>query len=956
MLENKNTYIYSFDGKDLLNKTFKVSKFRKYKAALDYSLESIMLDYVAQHTYNKKKDRERMFFQINEKQYTQKVVNLTFKYCIKEYQSIVIDNATYYVHYESKLENETIMNIKFSNGVSLFKNNDKLIEIIKIDDSTSMNKNDLPKGFFVNNGLICVNPNYIKTYLNASQIREKIYKHGFDLEINGEIVHFVRFKRSSGSSRVGKCLFIDEKLYDMMLRWSMMGLKINNGDKIDLAALESYISLTTSSIIGTIDIKPQQILIMDDYNSTFDDRVMCTEIKKIDNIDKLHTDIKTISINNNIWDGQSLLDSSMFKNIVIKDNKEISNTGMLLLRNRFFKSCCFNTNIQLFFEDNNISDVSQLNGYTLAKKIEDIKLITTVSSIKYLKFGKIKKFLSNLESSFGIVKYEKPTKFFDGHMVQTHYQLLNTLQLNKEDIAELLKDSIDYIKLLKSDIRVFREHLCIKIKEKIIYGDINSTEDFMFNMLQLNDKFENNDIFNSFRQEAIKSYINNLKKGHVLVSGTYCVLFGNGLEMLQNSIKTFSGKSILQPNEVCCKNFRYDEKLIGSRSPHVTMGNIWLLKNTNKNNFKLLNKYFNTSNQIIHISSIENNILERLSSADFDSDAILLSNSELLIKKAEENYNKFLVPTSLIESEKIFRKNTLEEKCKMDIKTSENLIGEIINCAQDLNSKLWDELNSNGNVFNEKVIELYKIISQLDVMSCIEIDKAKKEFSVDNKTELENIKKIYLKSQKKPLFFKFLSKSKQYKVNNANYRFHKTSMDYLIKHIDDSLKDIKQPYRKGEKSPTSFTEMFTLNRDINISEANRKQARNIIDKSLNLKKTISSIWQNEDMSTTEKYIMTNDLKNILINEISELKVTSETIKQIVFNLEKDIKSDTKNKGLKNHARVLLKLLYFSHRSEFCNVFEETKETIEYISKVKNNETGDLIIYGLPYVIKTREKC
>ena len=59
----------------------------------------------------------------------------------------------------------------------------------------------------------------------------------------------------------------------------------------------------------------------------------------------------------------------------------------------------------------------------MAQRIEDIKLITTRSSIKFVKFGRLEDWLNTLESTFGVVKHEKPTHFFDGRMVQTHYQL-----------------------------------------------------------------------------------------------------------------------------------------------------------------------------------------------------------------------------------------------------------------------------------------------------------------------------------------------------------------------------------------------------------------------------------------------------------------------------------------------------------------------------------------------------
>lgn len=116
---------------------------------------------------------------------------------------------------------------------------------------------------------------------------------------------------------------------------------------------------------------------------------------------------------------------------------------MILLRNRFFKSCCFNSNIQMWFADHGIESVEQLHGFTFAKNVADIKMITTPNSIKYVKFGSVEQWLDNLNPIFGVVKYEKPTHFFDGRLVQAHYQLINTLELSEGEIEEFLAPSFD---------------------------------------------------------------------------------------------------------------------------------------------------------------------------------------------------------------------------------------------------------------------------------------------------------------------------------------------------------------------------------------------------------------------------------------------------------------------------------------------------------------------------------
>lgn len=141
-----------------------------------------------------------------------------------------------------------------------------------------------------------------RTLKSTAELRRILYNEGF--VCNG--VKYVRWKRSSGSSRVGKCLFIDEKLYARMHKWEMCGLKVNEGEEIDLAALESYISLPSSSIVDILEINPESILIIDDYESKFTDRVISVEEEG----DHLIAVEKDAEISNSIWDGQGLIDIS----------------------------------------------------------------------------------------------------------------------------------------------------------------------------------------------------------------------------------------------------------------------------------------------------------------------------------------------------------------------------------------------------------------------------------------------------------------------------------------------------------------------------------------------------------------------------------------------------------------------------------------------------------------------
>ena len=631
-LNNKRNCIYipGIDAKDLylaeqsggyslMTKTGAI-KFHRFTNSLDFSLDSEKLRQTAHDVYG----RSGCFsFFYNGKEYSDKIINVTFQYRIEE------------------------------------------------EDCT----------------------------LSRRQLREYLYQEGFTC--NG--IHFVRFKRTSGSARVGKCLFIDERLYARIHEWEMCGLGIEEGAPTDLAALESYLSLTASSAIDLLTIDPKSILIVPDCESIFDERSILVEMDEKNRITAKEGDAQ---ISNSIFDGQSLIDPDCMG--------AYRSYGMVLLRNHFFKSCCFNTNIRQWFRDNHITELSQLNKHavTLAEHIEDIKLITTPSSVKYGKFASLAKWLEQIGPTFSVVKHEKKTPFFHGTMVQAHYQLLNTLPLTPDDIHRLLEPSLHYVNLLNTDTDVLKyhvkcraHHLSEEDRDSPLFSYKN---DIVFTMMNQTESFYRTKYFYDFKKETCKAYLKNIKKGHILINGNYSVLFGNPYEMLLHSIGKFditANESSLPPGFIHTKRYPFGAKLLGCRSPHISASNILVSTNMRHD---LIDTYFNLTEEIVCINSIGENILERLSGADFDSDQMILTDNEILVK------------------------------ADLDYRTSENKIGEIVNLSQELNTLLWDTVYKCGKALTDcydDIREIYHDICILNVLSCIEIDKAKKEFDISSSRE-----------------------------------------------------------------------------------------------------------------------------------------------------------------------------------------------------------------------------
>lgn len=607
--------------------------------------------------------------------------------------------------------------------------------------------------------------------IKMKDLREHFYENGFHLDG----IHYVRYKRSVGSSREGKCLFIDERLYRYMTKWSECGLKLRK----DLASWESYRALSLSSIKGTIEIPLDSILFVPDYKSIFTEEVISVELKD----GKLVAEQKQTQITNDIWDGESLLDEGVFE-------KYYADKHMLLLRNKFFKSCAFRTRLQKWFKDNNITLESlKARGFvTLAEDIHQIVLVTTPNSLKYLKFAggltekNIRKWAAHTDSAFGVVKYDKGTRFFHGKMVQSSYQLINTLSLSEEEVKHLLQPSIDYTSLLRRDIDFMRYHFTDafareKEGEEEHMDGLAERADVIFTLMHKYPHFDETELYANFRNDVVRCMKERLKRGHILLNGTNATLFGNGTELL----KYLAGEEMtseLKPGQIRCERFVNGTKLLCARSPHITMGNLYCVENALSGGIW---DYFDLGENIVCVNAIGENIQQRLNGCDYDSDTMLITDDKLLVNAAARYKDFFKVPVCNIKAEE----KTEQTLSKLDHDTSVNKIGEIVNLSQKLNSILWDELHKGAE--EGEMLSVYEDICKLAVLSGLEIDKAKRSFeNISVSKELTMLRKKYQRPS--PNFFAEIDESR-----SKQHAFYHTAMDDLYALVN------KMHFRKGRE-------------------------------------------------------------------------------------------------------------------------------------------------------------
>lgn len=214
-------------------------------------------------------------------------------------------------------------------------------------------------------------------------------------------MHYVNYQRTSSKARVGNCLFIKENYFDEMDGWQNLDIPFKKLKEADIVSIRSYQSLIASSIIGELDIDPYSILLINDQSGEY--TMDCNVVKPYPGKTGKDAELRVVrepyTQKTDLWDGQSLLDSSVFKNgkYVNKDKEgeivehSYEPHGFMLLRNHFFKTAAFNTNLQDYYKERfkGVENPILPDMFGNKFRAEDIKMVTTPNSVKIFKFSDI---------------------------------------------------------------------------------------------------------------------------------------------------------------------------------------------------------------------------------------------------------------------------------------------------------------------------------------------------------------------------------------------------------------------------------------------------------------------------------------------------------------------------------------------------------------------------------------
>ena len=740
--------------------------------------------------------------------------------------------------------------------------------------------------------------------LSADTIREEFYNNGVNVEyitrkrngdiIKTEVIHYKMLYRSTGKAKKGTCMFIRDKLYNKAINYLRMGIKLPKHNA-DIVGISAYSSLVCSGIVGKVKINPKNILVLKDVDRYFNTNVISVEIDE--NKHCIAKAIKDYKLKNTLFDGQALIDSSIFPNW---------GNGYILLRHHFCKMAAFCSNIQLFFRDyfgDDYYSATVKDMWGNEHYVKDIELITTDNAMKWIKYDVSYDYWCNKvyenDCMFGIVKTAHPSKL--GNVQRMSYQMVNSLDV--EIMENVCKESIEYINRLKTDDDFFLDYL---------RKNINFSNDYeaLIALCEQNRDFLRSSYFRDRKKAIIMTYVLNFKSGKVIQNADNLVIVGSPYAMLLygatgnpcdvDKDDTFSVEDLA--TQCYTTRFNDNEYLAEFRSPFNGKYNLGYLHNVYNDRFK---KYFKFCDQIIAVNMNGTDFQDRNNGSDMDSDSIYTTNQADIVLHAKNCKEKYLTIVNNIPKDSNVYDSTMKDFARLDNKlaASQLDIGESSNLAQL--AQTYD------CTFDEQKYKDYVCI--LSVLAQIAIDSAKGLFDVDVGSEIKRIKKdMDVENNKYPAFWKVIRRD--FKEKNINYNLV-CPMNYLY-----NLK--LDQFRSNES--TIPIQYFFKKFEIEKNRKTCKKVEEIIEMYMNkYYSTISS--ENED----SYFLLKMDFDN-MIQDIKKVYVSKNYIGLFSWLIDRAFCVSISQKQnqyklkskIKKRKSILIKALYDINSANLLKCFSE----------------------------------
>ena len=735
-----------------------------------------------------------------------------------------------------------------------------------------------------------------------------------EIKFNNKI--FVRLVGTNGGIKNNTVVFINKEIHKEMDK------RLNNGRKKSAkyvpAKFEAYKALAFSCSTEVTQPNKNGVLVVEDGHVNFIEKVLQLKGKKVEpkeyenkDGEKFKRKVKSNEfdlvevddylVERDFTDGCGIILPSLSKQWAIdlgeyhkdENGNKVENyiPSGFNIRNAWTKGMVFTFPFDEYAEEIGETEVEDIWGKK--HKVKNIQLVITNNMLKLNKeaYNSIDDYLRNCEKNG--FKY-CVTKMLPKELEETrnmNYQFLQSYEFSEEDLIKLLKPTIDdiYGVLGENDDTDYGKMLLFLKGNKIRKNDFINEEQYFLKALMINKEMINDPFVKQKVLKLIKKKIKDSKKGVIKVRGNYGIISGDLYGLCQHIFKR-EITGALKKNEFYNKTWlsKGVNKIVGYRSPMTIHNNIRIL-NLVEN--KITKKYFRYM-KVVTVFNAWDTTCDALNGADFDGDAIISTDNEILLK------NTKILPTVMCEQNSCKKQRITEQSL---LKANKNGFGNEVGAITNRCTAMFDVLakfEKDSKEYNEM---LYRITcmqgyQQEIIDSCKGIVpkrvpkqwynyKSLKEKENDTKEEKE-LKKYNrnLVANKKPYFFIY------------NYKYLKNEYDNYVKNSNNNC--LIKFGKTIEELNTNGCEFENEKEFLNIYKALSPVSNNnsIVNR-------ISHILEDKFDSLKIKIGNSNFDKSILLTNKKPKKEKRETIKEELINLYKNYNKEIQSIIKSNNNKV-----------------------------------------------------
>lgn len=372
---------------------------------------------------------------------------------------------------------------------------------------------------------------FVKDIINVFVDKSKSDFHKFRVkgfDFNGE--HYTYLCSGSGQIRRNTATFINDKLHDKIVSILNCGLDKKTSEFV-LAKYSAYFALSFSSILW---VRTPRVCVIKDFFHTLkneDVDFICPNEEGKSHIEKRKMDLEL-----NCADGQGLIDPE-FATLWGKDMDLSYTPCSFVARSCFIKGNLVTFDFKEYARRNGISTIRDRWGHEY--NIEEIDVLISESQFKVYKYYNSWQEYDNIakmnDVHWGVARYSKQ---YDDDYVLANYQYIQSLTLDKQDIQDLIKPTVNWIKQICSGETLYSLLYCFGPKnEDIGYQKVyNTAQTNAMKAIVKNSDFLKDSYVQQKIYKSITETINRAKIGKIWIRGNYQFMISDPLAQCQSAL------------------------------------------------------------------------------------------------------------------------------------------------------------------------------------------------------------------------------------------------------------------------------------------------------------------------------------------------------------------------------------------------------------------------------------